>query len=37
VHFNKDDEIAAAVEAERRGRERSPDTGAFVAGRWQKP
>jgi ubiquinone/menaquinone biosynthesis C-methylase UbiE len=36
VHFDKNDEIAKAVEAETRGREQNLESGAFVAVKWEK-
>jgi len=37
VHFQKDSTPEAAIHAERQGREKGLQTGAFVAVRWQKP
>jgi ubiquinone/menaquinone biosynthesis C-methylase UbiE len=37
VHFQKDDEPSKAMAIEQRGRAEGPNTGAFVAVRWQKP
>ena len=37
VHFQKDATPKTAVDAEREGREKGLQTGAFVAVRWQKP
>ncbi len=36
IHFQKDDEPSIAAEIESKGREKSLNTGAFVAVRWQK-
>ena len=36
IHFQKEDALRAAAEIEREGRERGLNTGAFLAGRWEK-
>jgi ubiquinone/menaquinone biosynthesis C-methylase UbiE len=36
IHFQKEDNTEMAAEIEREGRRRRLDTGAFVAGRWEK-
>jgi len=37
IHFQKEDDLRAAVEIEREGSEKNLDTGAFLAARWEKP
>lgn len=37
VHFQRETDPGVAIEAEREGRDKSLQTGAFVAVRWQKP
>ncbi len=37
VHFDKDADPATAAEAEREGRKKRLETGAFIAARWRKP
>lgn len=37
IHFQKEDGLRAAAEIELEGRERGLNTGAFLAGRWEKP
>ena len=37
VHFQKESDPEAAIKAEREGRKKGLQTGAFVAVRWQKP
>lgn len=36
IHFQKEDDPSVAPEIERAGREKGLNTGAFVAGRWEK-
>jgi len=37
IHFQKEDEPHVAAEIELEGREKGLNTGAFLAGRWEKP
>lgn len=37
IHFQKEDDLRAAVEIEREGSQKNLDTGAFLAARWEKP